>query len=48
MVCDKCPVSEECLILGLLVDDQYGERYGIFGGLTAAEREEQFGEADVA
>lgn len=47
-VCAECPVREECLILGLLIDDQYGDRFGIFGGLTAAEREQQFGEADVA
>lgn len=47
-MCAECPVREECLILGLLIDDQYGDRFGIFGGLTAAEREQQFGEADVA
>lgn len=33
-VCASCPVKDECLAVALT----YGEDYGIWGGLTAAER----------
>lgn len=33
-VCASCPVKDECLTVALT----YGEDYGIWGGLTAAER----------
>ena len=35
-VCARCPVRPECLDEALRAED--GARYGIFGGLTAAER----------
>ena len=34
-VCRRCPVSDRCLAHALRV----GEEYGIWGGLTAAERD---------
>ncbi|MFD2024108.1 WhiB family transcriptional regulator [Promicromonospora aerolata] len=33
-ICQSCPVRDQCLELGLLND----ERFGIWGGLTRAER----------
>ncbi|MFD2794596.1 WhiB family transcriptional regulator [Promicromonospora vindobonensis] len=33
-ICQSCPVREQCLELGLRND----ERFGIWGGLTRAER----------
>ncbi|SDM47434.1 Transcription factor WhiB [Streptomyces sp. cf386] len=37
-ICKRCPVREECLAEGLRAED--GCRYGIYGGLTPAERTE--------
>ncbi|MEU6279775.1 WhiB family transcriptional regulator [Streptomyces sp. NPDC047028] len=35
-VCARCPVSQECLDEVLRSED--GSRYGVYGGLTPAER----------
>ncbi|MFD6294552.1 WhiB family transcriptional regulator [Streptomyces sp. NPDC060235] len=37
-VCSVCPVRRQCLDMALRAEDQ--SRYGVFGGLTAAERQQ--------
>lgn len=41
-ICNSCPVVEECLadVLAWEID---GDRYGTFGGMSAAERQREFG-----
>ena len=41
-VCDRCPVQPQCLTEALCAED--ATRYGIYGGLTPAERAELGGE----
>lgn len=36
-VCARCPVSRQCLDEAMRTEDS--SRYGIYGGLTAAERD---------
>ncbi len=38
-ICLQCPVSEECLAM-VLVYESTDDRWGMFGGLTPAERRE--------
>lgn len=40
-VCDSCPVVNECLSHAL----NYGERFGVWGGLTAEERRPMYPKA---
>jgi hypothetical protein len=40
-VCGRCPVRVECLDMARRAED--GSRYGIYGGLTPAERTELVG-----
>lgn len=44
-ICATCPVLDACLLDALDVEDRTGaySRYGIRGGLTGDERNEQFG-----
>lgn len=37
-ICNTCPVAEICLCYGMSLE-QPGARYGIFGGMTSAQRE---------
>ncbi|GHI91313.1 WhiB family transcriptional regulator [Streptomyces olivaceus] len=41
-ICGTCPVREACLAETLQAED--GSRYGVYGGLTPAERAELVGE----
>ncbi|MDQ6936400.1 MAG: WhiB family transcriptional regulator [Actinomycetota bacterium] len=44
VVCARCPVTRECLRWALSVR----EPYGVWGGLSAAEREELLGEIRIS
>lgn len=37
-VCRECPVVAECLAFALSVEEVTGTRYGVYGGMTAAQR----------
>ncbi|MBB3752442.1 hypothetical protein FHT44_004954 [Mycolicibacterium sp. BK634] len=41
-ICDTCEIREKCLEWGLQRESK-GDRYGIFGGLTAPQREKRYG-----
>ncbi|MGK5549344.1 WhiB family transcriptional regulator [Streptomyces sp. URMC 127] len=43
-ICGRCPVREACLARSIAND----ERYGVFGGLTADERQELQGRRAAA
>jgi WhiB family redox-sensing transcriptional regulator len=45
-LCKSCPVKDPCLEGQLEVESRFGEvRHGIWGGLTAHERDEIYGPA---
>ena len=44
LICARCPVAERCLEFAL----QTREAHGIWGGLTAGERERLFGHQRLA
>ena len=47
-VCSACPVKDYCLETALEFESAPGERrYGIWGGLTADERNEIYGDKDL-
>lgn len=41
-ICQKCPVTQECLDLARR-NERDSARFGIYGGLTADERQRLFG-----
>ena len=45
--CLACPITEECL-QRVLEFEEPGERFGVWGGLSARERNRRFGGEEVA
>lgn len=43
-VCDRCPVKADCLEVAMTAEGDTGAgiRYGVFGGLTGAQRYQLF------
>lgn len=42
-ICRTCPIVDDCLALALQTDEEYGERHGVWAGLSANERDLKFG-----
>lgn len=38
-ICNDCPVRQECLDFAMATESSYLHRWGIWGGLTARDRE---------
>ena len=37
-ICSECPVTDECLECAMTAEDGTRTRYGVFGGMSGAER----------
>jgi hypothetical protein len=37
-ICSECPVTDECLECAMTAEDGARTRYGVFGGMSGAER----------
>ena len=46
-ICAKCPITDQCLAVGLEVDEEVGSREGVWGGMTKTERNDKFGKLDM-